>query len=128
MTDETHTEGKEVVAELKQVGQQLRGLFETAWESEKRQELETEFREGISSLGTQIEDLAKDIGQSEEMARLRSEAKEIRDAARTGKLGTTAREEFLKVLRVINAELQKLRDTWAEQQFGTEDSGVVEGE
>ena len=128
MTDETHTEEKEVVAELKQVGQQLRGLFETAWESEKRQELETEFREGISSLGTQIEDLANDISKSEEMARLREEAQEIRDAARTGKLGTAAREEFLKVLRVINSELQKLRDTWAAQQLGTEDSEAAESD
>ena len=120
MTEESRPEDNEVVDELKEIGQQLRGLFETAWESEKRRELETEIREGMNSLGAQIEDLAEEIKGSEEMARLRAEVQELREAARKGELGTAAREELLGVLRVINAELQKLRDTWAERREGSQ--------
>ena len=113
MTETTRRDESEIVTELKEVGRQMRGILDAAWESEKRRELESEISEGLSSLGAQIEGIAKEIRDSEEAHKLRADIEEIREAARKGELSAVAREELLDVLRSINAELRKLRDAWA---------------
>jgi DNA topoisomerase VI subunit B len=101
MNDDTPE--NEVVNELRNLGQNLKGILQAAWESEERQKLQKEIESGLAELQkTVAEFAASPAGQ-----RLKAEVHDLGERVRSGRVESQLRGDLLAALRAINAELEK---------------------
>lgn len=103
MTDDTPTPENELADELRNLGHNLKGILQTAWESEERRKLQNEIQAGLAELQKTVADFATSpTGQ-----RLKAEAQDLGGRVRSGQVESQLRSDLLAALRTINAELQK---------------------
>ena len=116
--DETATgdvhEG-EVAKEFRDLGENLKSVLQTAWESPERQKLQAEIEAGLTELGTSINKAAEDFQKSPTGQRLQSEAKDLGERVRSGEVEAGLREQILSVLREVNARLKKVGQAASEE-------------
>jgi hypothetical protein len=105
--------------EFRNLGENLKQLFDSAWESEGRQKLQQDLRDGLKEIGVAIEGLAEDVRTSDIGENIRKEANEFGERVRSGEVEEKAREGILNALQALNTELQKATDKF---------SGTVEGQ
>jgi len=113
MSEEKH-EHTSLRDEFRTLGENLKDMVNSAWESEERKKLQGELEEGLHELGRALNDLAAnfqsgDVGQS-----IRREVDQISERVRSGEMENKARQEILKALKVLNAELEKASQKFAE--------------
>ena len=103
MTDDTPTPENELADELRNLGQNLKGILQTAWESEERHKLQNEIQAGLAELQKTVADFsAGPNGQ-----RLKAEVQDLGERVRSGQVESRLRNDLLAALRTINAELEK---------------------
>jgi hypothetical protein len=105
--------------EFRNLGENFKQLFNSAWESEERQKLQQDLRDGLKEIGVAIEGLAEDVRTSDIGENIRKEANEFSERVRSGEVEEKAREGILSALQALNSELQKATDKF---------SGTVEGQ
>ncbi len=105
---ENTTPENDLTAELRRLGENLRTALRTAWESEERHEVQSEIERGLHQAAGALREAAGDLRESPAGQRLRSEVQGLEARIRTGELQAKTREEILKALRMLNAELEKL--------------------
>ena len=102
MSDDSTPEN-EVVNELRNLGQNLKGILQAAWESEERQKLQKELESGLAELQkTVAEFAASPTGQ-----KIKAEVHDLGERVRSGHVESQLRSDLLAALRTINAELEK---------------------
>ncbi len=121
MTEETKRGEGEIADELKRLGRQLHSTAKTAWESEERRQLEAEIVSGLNALVSEIERALRGVRVGPEGEVLEARAREVKEKAQSGELGTEARGAFLRCLRQINAELDTLQTSWAPAEKAKEE-------
>ena len=121
MTEETKGAEGEIADELKRFGKQLHSTAKTAWESEERHQLEAEIVSGLNALANEIERTLRECRASPESEVLEAKAREVKEKAQSGELGTEVRTAFLQVLRQINAELERLQSSWSSEEKAEEE-------
>jgi len=121
VTEETKEAGGEIADELKRFGKQLHSTAKAAWESEERHQLEAEIVSGLNALASEIERTLRECRVSPEGEVLEVRAREVKEKAQRGELGTEVRRGFLRALRQINAELDTLRSSWAPAEKAEEE-------
>lgn len=99
--------------EFRSLGENLKGLFSSAWESEERKNLQREMEEGMHELGKALNDFASDFQSGEVGQTLRREADQFGERVKTGEVESKARQEILKALKVLNTELEKAADKFS---------------
>ena len=118
MTDDTPTPGNELVDELRNLGQNLKGILQATWESEERRKLQSEIQSGLAELQKTVADFAA----SPSGQRLKAEAQGLGERVRSGRVESQLRSDLLAALRVVNAELEKAakkgKDDSTERQHG----------
>lgn len=118
MTDENTTQnepsGSEIADELNALGLHLKEMLRTAWESPERKKVQQEIEVGLSELGETINSAANEFNESPAGQTLRADVEDIKERIRSGDVETKIREEILKALRMVNAELEKATHTGAE--------------
>ena len=97
----------DLAAELKELGNNLKDILQTAWESEERKKLQGEIESGLSQLGESLNQAVDEFKESPAGQRMRSDAENLRTRIKTGEMENEIREDLLSVLRTVNAELQK---------------------
>ena len=103
MTDDTPTPENELADELRNLGHNLKGILQAAWESEERHKLQKEIQAGLAELQKTVADFsASPSGQ-----RLKAEVQDLGERVRGGHVETQLRNDLLTALRAINAELEK---------------------
>lgn len=105
--------------EFRNLGENLKQLFDSAWESEERQKLQQDIKDGMKEIGVALEGLAEDVRTSDIGENIRKEANEFSERVRSGEVEEKAREGILSALQALNTELQKATDKF---------SGTVEGQ
>lgn len=105
--------------EFRNLGESLKNLFSSAWESEERKKLQHEIHEGMKELGNILDGLAEDVRTSEVGETIRKEASEFGERVRSGEIEENARQGILDAMQALNAELQNAADKF---------SGTVEGQ
>lgn len=103
MTDQTPPPENELADELRNLGQNLKGILHAAWESEERRKLQQEIQKGVDELQKAV----KDFSDSSTGQRLQSDVQDLGERLRTGEVETKVRGDLLKALRALNAELTK---------------------
>jgi RNA polymerase-binding transcription factor DksA len=90
------------------LGDNLKQLFVTAWESEERKNFQDELEHGLEDLGDSLKQTAKDFQDSETGQRVQAEAEDFRDRVQSGEVEEKVREDILTVLQRVNSELEKI--------------------
>ena len=99
--------------EFRALGENLKQLFNSAWESEERKNLQQDIKDGMKELGAALEGLADDVRSSEVGETIRREADEFGERIRSGEIEEKARKGILDALQALNTELQKASDKFS---------------
>jgi hypothetical protein len=99
--------------EFRNLGENLKQLFNSAWESEERQKLQQDIEDGMKELGSALDGLAEDVRTSEVGQTIRKEASEFGERVRSGEVEQKVRQEILDALQALNTELQKAADKFS---------------
>ena len=103
MTDDTPTPENELADELRNLGHNLKGVLQAAWESEERRKLQIEIQAGLAELQKTVADFtASPTGQ-----RLKADVQDLGGRVRSRQVESQLRNDLLAALRTINAELEK---------------------
>jgi hypothetical protein len=105
---EDTTPENDLTAEFRRLGENLRGALRAAWESEERHAVQSEIERGLHQAAGAVREAAEDLRASPAGRRLRSEMEGLEARIRSGELQAKTRDEILKALRMLNAELEKL--------------------
>lgn len=98
--------GANIPDELRNLGKQFAETVESAWNSDERQRIEGEFREGMKNFADELNKIFGDIKESSAADRVREEATKIdgTDAAHK------AKSAVAQGLNWLSSELAKLSD------------------
>ncbi len=100
----------DLTSQFRELGENLKDIMQTAWESEEAQKLRQDIKTGLSELGKAANDAVDEFNASEAGQRLKEETQDLKARVVSGEAETKARQEISKVLHTINAELQKTID------------------
>jgi ElaB/YqjD/DUF883 family membrane-anchored ribosome-binding protein len=114
--DNPEQEKPDLGSEFRELGENLKNLFRTTWESEEAQRFRDEFKEGLGELGKTMDETADEFRHGETGQRLRGEAEEFKQRVRSGEFESQARSEIRKALRMINTELENMMQNWPEKK------------
>ena len=110
-----------VADELKDLGRQFAETLKTAWNSEERQRVESEVRQGLESFVSEVDKAIREAKDSETAERLRTEASEIKIKVEDSDVGRKARSSFVQGLHWLSQELGKLADQFTVSESSDDD-------
>jgi len=116
MSEEKQTHGT-LRDEFRALGQNLKEMMNSAWESEERQKLQAELQDGMHELGSVLDEFATNVQSGEVGQTIRREVDDFSERVRSGEFESKARQEILKALKVLNNELEK-----ASAKFSSEET------
>ena len=94
--------------QFRELGENIKSFFQSAWESEESQKLRQELKNGLNELGKATNEAVDEFKASESGQKFKAEADEFINRVETGEVEAKARDEISKVLTFINSELGKL--------------------
>lgn len=110
------TAAADIVEELKHLGRQVAETLRTAWESEERQKVEAEIREGVKSFTDEIDKVIREVRESEKTKKLQEEAVEMSKKVEESELTHKARAGITQGLRWLSEELGKLAEQFTPKE------------
>jgi predicted component of type VI protein secretion system len=93
--------------EFRNLGENLKTFFQTAWESEERKKLQQEIEAGMAELGKSLSQAASEFKAGPAGQQLKSDFEDLHERVRSGEVENKIRAELLSVLRTVNTELEK---------------------
>jgi hypothetical protein len=115
MSEEPNTQ-PDITSQFRELGENLKNFFHTAWESEESQNLRQELKNGLDELGRATNEAVDEFKTSETGQKFQAEAEDFKARVESGEVETKAREEISKVLTFINDELGKLNQSVTSEQ------------
>ncbi len=115
------TTSRDITGELKDLGRQFADTVQSAWNSEERQRVEGEIREGVKSFVGEVDKAIREAKESQAAAKVKEEAAEIKTKFESGELGRKTREGLVQGLQWLSEELGKLAGQFAPVEKTPED-------
>lgn len=120
MTENPQNEGK-ISDEFRTLGENLLKALNSVWDSPERKKLQQEIEDGLNQLATTLRSEASTFNESSTGQQLKSDFEDLRQRVRSGEAEAKAREELLKALKLINAELDKVTSRWSGTSSSSEE-------
>jgi hypothetical protein len=102
----------DLASQFRELGENLKNMFQQAWESDEALKFKEELRTGLTELGNAATQAVDDFKVSEAGQKLKTEAKDFKSRVESGEVEAKARDEISKALSLINTELQKAIDSF----------------
>ena len=118
----TEQEQPDLASQFREMGDNLKNIMKTAWQSDDAQKLRQDIKNGLSGLGQAANDAVDEFNASEAGQRLKAETQEFKDRVKSAEVEKKARDELSKVLHTINTELQKAIDQIPKSDPGSDDT------
>ena len=112
MNQDPETTG-ELSDELRALGENLRSVFQAAWDSDDRRRLQREIETGIGALAESLGQAARDFSESETGQQMKQEAREFSERVRSGEVESKVRQDLTAILRKMNEELGRAASSWS---------------
>jgi hypothetical protein len=109
MSEKTTPEG-DLRDEFRNLGQNLKRVINTAWESEERKKVQADIQDGLDELYQAINKMIDEFKVSETGKKVIKEVDDFGERLRSGEVRDQAREGILTALKKMNAELEKAAD------------------
>lgn len=116
----------DIVDELKNLGRQVAETLRAAWESEERQKMEAEVREGIKSFADEVDKVVREARASEPARKVREEATEFKTKMEEADVAKKARAGLVQGLGWLSDELGKLAEQFAPKEKQPEPAVDIE--
>ena len=110
MTEENPNPQPDMAAQFRELGENIKSFFQTAWESEESQNFRQELQNGLNEFGRVTNEAVDEFKTSETGQKLKAEADDFINRVETGEVEEKARAEISKVLNFINDELGNLSE------------------
>jgi hypothetical protein len=125
MSEENPNPQPDLTSQFRELGENIKNFFHSAWESEESQKFRQELENGLNELGRATNEAVEEFKTSETGQKLKAEADDFINRVETGQVEQKARDEISKALNFINSELgnlsQKISQQPAESVEPTED-------
>lgn len=110
--DETVHEGKQaepdLAAEMKNLGRQFADALRAAWNSQERQKIETEVREGLDVFVTELEKGFRELRDGQTTQKAKQEVSQMKEKVDGAELGRKAKNAMAEGLRWLSEEFNNL--------------------
>jgi hypothetical protein len=120
----------DLTEELGNLGKNLVGILQAAWDRPERQKLQQEIEGGLSELGATLRKEAKAVSENPVSQRIKTEVGDLGTRVRSGQVDARVREELVGALHALNAELEKVTNILAadttSEAAGVEESPATE--
>ena len=120
MSEENPNPQPDIGSQFRELGENIKKFFQTAWESEESQKFRQELQNGLNELGRATNEAVDEFKTSETGQKFKAEADEFINRVETGEVEAKARDEISKVLDFINTELGSLNQKIKPQETSTE--------
>ncbi len=110
MSDENPNPQPDITSQFRELGENIKNFFHSAWESEESQKFKQELENGLNELGRATNEAVDEFKSSETGQKFKAEADNFINRVETGEVETKARQEISKVLNFINDELGNLNE------------------
>lgn len=101
----------DVVAELSNLGRQVAETLRSAWDSEERQKLEGEVRQGVQSFVDEMDKVIRDVrGGNFGKEKIKADMDGMREQVNSGDFGRKMRTGIVQGLRWLSDEIGTLAD------------------
>jgi hypothetical protein len=107
-TSDIGTEKSSIAGELGDLGLNLIGVLQAAWDRPERQKLQQEIESGLKELGSALRKETEVVSNSKVSQRVKTEVNDINYRVRSGEVEVRVREELVGALKAINTELAKV--------------------
>ena len=107
-------EPNELKDEFRKLGENLVDNLKALWEHPETEEIRSEFKQGLHQLGDNIHQLANDFSESPTGKKLQQDAQNFGEKVRKGEVEAKVRNELMRALNAINAELEKVQQRWSD--------------
>jgi ElaB/YqjD/DUF883 family membrane-anchored ribosome-binding protein len=105
----------DIADQFRELGENIKNFFQSAWESEESQNLRNELQNGLNEFGKATNEAIEEFKTSETGQKFKAEAEDFKSRVESGEVEAKAREEISKVLTFINTELGKLNEKVVQQ-------------
>ena len=96
--------------EFRNLGDNLKQVFQTAWESEERKKLQSDVRDGLNDVSAALNEALNSFQTSEAGKKIVEGVEDVGEAFRSGEVEAKTREGILTALKKLNEELEKAAD------------------
>jgi hypothetical protein len=97
----------DLLDELHNLGNNLKTLLQSAWESEERKKTQKEIETGLNELAKTLSQAANEFSQSPTGQTLKADLQDLQQRIQTGEVETKVRSEVVSALRAANEGLKK---------------------
>ena len=94
-------------AELNALGENLQRAIRNVWQSDERKQLQADVEGGLEAALEHLRGELKEFQGSETGERLKADLQSVENELRSGETATLMRQEILRVLQRLNAELER---------------------
>jgi hypothetical protein len=112
MNQDTRPTG-EISDELRALGENLRTVFQAAWDSDDRRRLQQEIETGIGELAESLSKAAREFSGSETGKQMKDDVRDLGERLQSGEVETKVREDLAAILRKLNEELGRAASSWS---------------
>jgi hypothetical protein len=102
----TESEDRELGSALSQLGENLKQLGQTAWESPERKKLQADLAKALKDVEGSLQQAGKDFRESETGQRLRGDIDRIKDEFESSEFERKARSELAALVHQLNQKLE----------------------
>ena len=124
MSEENPTPQPDITSQFRELGENIKNFFHSAWESDESQKFRTELENGLNELGRATNEAVEEFKTSETGQKFKAEADDFINRVETGEVEQKAREEISKVLNFINDEFGSLNEKIKPQEATATDEPV----
>ena len=110
----------DLASQFRELGDNLKNVFQTAWESEEAQKLKEELKDGLTELGDATSQAVEDFKTSGAGETIKAEAEDLKARVHSGEFEARTRDEISKALNIINIELQKAIESFSKPKSDPE--------
>jgi hypothetical protein len=93
--------------ELNALGENLQRAIRNVWQSDERKKLQADVEGGLEAALQHLRGELKEFQDSETGERLKADLQSVENDLRSGETATMMRQEILRVLQRLNAELEQ---------------------
>ena len=98
----------DLIAEMKNLGRQFADALRTAWNSQERQKIETEVREGLDVFVSELEKGFKELRDGQAAQKAKQEVSQVKEKVEGAELGRKAKVAMADGLRWLSEEFENL--------------------
>jgi CHASE3 domain sensor protein len=111
---ETPSDRFDVAAELSRLGRKVAETLRSALESDERQRIEQDLRQGMQSFVQEAEEVIREVRSGNVGQRVRGEAVQLKEQVESADLGRKMRSGMVQGLRWLSEEMGRLADQVAQ--------------